>query len=55
MTKDFPITVSERLNLNNPTQGTQCGDYINNSNKQRLGERRLCVKSKDINQHYQND
>ncbi len=46
MTKVFPITVSERLNLNNPTQGTQCGDYINNSNKQRLGREATLRKIK---------
>jgi hypothetical protein len=32
--------VSETHNLNNPTQGTQCGDKSKQSENQRLGETR---------------
>jgi len=39
-TRLFTKNVSETHNLNNPTQGTQCGDKNQPSEKQRLGETR---------------
>ena len=49
ITKYFTQNVSETHNLNNPTQGTQCGDKSNLTENLRLGETRSLLKNNKLN------
>ena len=44
ITKYITRDVSETHDLNNPTQGTQCGDKDNLTENQRLGETRSLLR-----------